>query len=135
MASIVLVSSIGLTTDRHFCGGQIKSYSLFGKAKTCYELVNKETQLSCVNSEINRYDGLAITKTPCCESKTKRFQIDADTSLSTTDFSPTQVQSFIVAFATVFNMSSLPRICVDYLNYKPPLIFRDVLVLIQSFLL
>lgn len=36
LAFIVLVSSIGLSLDVHYCNEEFKSFSLFGKAKQCH---------------------------------------------------------------------------------------------------
>jgi len=36
LATLVLVSSIGLSIDMHFCKGEFKSFSFVGEAKQCH---------------------------------------------------------------------------------------------------
>ena len=138
LALLVLVTSVGLTVDRHFCGGEMKSFSLVGKAKTCYELATGKPQPTCVKADNkDEFQGIAFSKKPCCENKTDHFQTDTDTSLqSASDALTVQTQHFLVAYVAVFVQSYVhyfsPK---QYLDYRPPSILRDIPVLIQSFLL
>lgn len=136
MAILILVSSIGFTIDQHFCGGQLKSFSLIGKAKDCYELATGEKQLSCPNHNIDSFKGLSISKKRCCENRTEHFQSDTEVPSSISNILNVDTQQFIVAYISVFiTRSLLIPLNGVHLSYKPPIIYSDIPILIQSFLL
>jgi len=140
MAILVLVSSTGFSIDVHYCQGQLKSFSLLGKAKSCHQEVKKQHckkhKKSC-QSALSNQEKLSSCKKNCCSNKTFKVESnDEAKKLQSLKLSQKQVQ-FITVFVQVFLLekTDLSRIILPHLNYIPPLMNKDIPVLIQSFLL
>ncbi len=140
MAMLMLVSSTGFSIDAHYCQGQMKSFSLFGKAKSCHEQSFKKQcsshKKSC-HAALSNSKELGKCKKGCCSNKTIHVEgNDEAKKIPTTEILPMQVQ-FFTAFVQVFILeyTQLNKAIIPYLNYIPPLLNQDIPVLIQSFLL
>lgn len=70
MAILLLFTSLGAAIDMHFCGGHLKSFSLYGKAKNCYELAG-EYEKSCSShpAEDAKKTTCSIGKKDCCQDQ------------------------------------------------------------------
>jgi hypothetical protein len=79
----------------------------------------------------------SMDKKDCCENKAYHFQADDTQQVKTDDFvEGLPLQRALIA--QVFQLSKQQLIetdTPDFSNYRPPLIYRDIPVLIQSFLL
>ena len=140
LALLMLVTSLGLTLDMHFCGDHLKSYSFFGKAKGCYEMSEGANKNTCSNDQMNmeQNDDCSIQKKNCCDNKTLDFQFDQDQQIQTADLSISQsLQQFITAYVAVFflNDFQIESDKPSFAHYKSPLIARDIYVLDEAFLL
>lgn len=74
----------------------------------------------------------------CCSTELEYFKLDQDQQTTQAEFQLTdELNQFITAFASVFlsNTSLQQTERPKYFLYKPPLILRDIPVLIQSFLI
>jgi len=112
---ILLVSTIGVTINKHYCGGKLADVSLFLEA-TC----------NCGDSEMS---------SDCCQLGSEHFQLDEDYSLSYFDFN---INPSVTAVLSITYLDFSNETCfspVDFLNYKPPLIERNIPLLVQSFLI
>ena len=80
--------------------------------------------------------GMTIHKN-CCTNKTidisADFVADKTSSTNLIEVQKVVVCAFVEAF--ILGSNSLNKLTVPYLNYMPPLLNRDIPVLIQSFLL
>ena len=128
LAAIMLISSIGITVNMHVCGGQVQSIALFVKAQTCKEEVVKP----CHGVDLHQ------KRAGCCEEKSlvvKGKVTNAEV------VKPIQVSSSfyligIIAPVLYSIHAADPAVsAIAYKQYKPPLIERDVTVLVQSFLI
>lgn len=141
MASLLLLSSTGFSVDLHFCKGQIKSFSLFGTAKSCHKTVASTCnakQKSCHSSlktqETSFKSGCEKT---CCSNAT--FNLEPDKDFHKVQLS--EASSFSVDFIAISpftiksRLQNLPNRIIPYLNYIPPLLKLDLLVWIQTFIL
>jgi len=120
----------------HFCGKNLKSFSLTGKAKNCFELAKSST-CSKHKKTTTIETACELSKKDCCHNKTIYLQADLTPDIPANDFliSP-QLQDFLIAYVTVyFQNKPINTVIPNYLHYKPPLISEDIPVLIQSFLL
>lgn len=140
MAMLVLVSSTGFSVDLHFCQGEVKSFSLLGKAPSCHEKLDKKhcnkQQKSCHTAPANQ-DDLKHCKKDCCSNQTIKVEHnDEAKKLQTIELSQKQIK-FISAFIQGFLLekTDLSKAIVPHLNYVPPLLSKDIPVLVQSFLL
>ena len=137
LAFLMFLTSTGLSIDMHFCGNHLKSFSLTGKAKNCFELAKSSTcpkhkkEVATANVECE------MSKKDCCHNKTLNLQADLTPDLPANDFliSP-QLDRFIIAYVAVF-IDNKPETVAkpSFAHYKPPLIPRDIPVLVQSFLI
>ena len=140
LAFLMFSTSVGFALDMHYCSGKLKSVNFFGKAKTCHEMTVEAPMKNCPHHQkmVEQIQGCSIENKDCCENKTLRFQSDQDQQVQTFDFVVNkQLQQFITAYVVIFfnNNFSIESDTPSFAHYKPPLILRDIPVLIQSFLL
>ncbi len=142
LAIVMFFTSFSYSVDVHYCQGHLKSVKLFGQAKTCHEMAAENSTKACSSSKHNDHHNSkscadADDEKDCCQNKTFNFESDDDQQiLSSTLLDLDQVQ-FLASFVVQY-LLTLDR-CTDdnprYTQYRPPLLFRDIPVLIQSFLL
>lgn len=139
LALLMFTTSVGFAVDMHYCQGQLKSVSFFGKAKSCHEMADAASRKNCTlhkkMKEQNK--GCSIDKNGCCENETQYFHSDQDQKTQGFDITLSkQLQQFVVAYTFVFIVHTPANTNnLTFSFYKPPLIERDIPVLIQSFLL
>jgi len=126
LAFLVLVSSSFVVIDEHYCCNNLESFSIFGRADVC-----DKGMPTC---EID-YNSNSLSEKSCCSNNTKviegsTFKINPqiEIDLFQLDFiKPT----FNYELKNFFNFKEKTH----FKNYLPPLITRDLLVLIQRFLI
>ncbi len=128
LALLVLVSSSSFMVNMHFCGGHVQSVSLIKEAAQC----PMEVQLPPCHKKMD------AKKSGCCQDKHVAFEGK--------DFN-TQIQDFsMLTWQSIHWVASLPMIMEviqvnealaysNYTPYKPPIVERDIPVLVQSFLI
>ncbi len=140
MACLILLTSVGACVDMHFCQGNLKSFSLVGKAKSCYQLIDSNSKKQCCSKHQQNDQkprGCSIGKKACCHDKMVQLISEYDMDIPSNSVMPNQeVQSFLVAFISnllqpLIDDDSL----VEHFSYKPPLITRDIYVLLETYLL
>lgn len=127
LALLVLVSSSSFMVNMHFCGGHVQSISLVNEAAPC----PMEVQLPPCHKE------MAVKKSGCCEDKHVAFE-GKDFNAKVQDFS-------LLNWQAINWVVTLPIMEVIQVNealafsnhtpYKPPIVERDIPVLVQSFLI
>ena len=137
LALMVLVSSMSYTIDFHYCQGQLKSFSLFGKAKNCHEMASK--MASCHHKK--QVDEMSKTCSEgdnnCCNNKTVYFESDFDEQIINFDYLSLESLSFAVAFehSSFDDLFEVIKDVIPFAHHKPPLIRKDIPVLFETFLL
>lgn len=138
MAFLMLTTSVNLAIDLHYCQGQLKSFSLFGKAKSCHE-IKATSMINCPHHQkmVRETEGCSMSKKGCCDNRLLQIQFDKDQMNSNSEFVVSQeLQQFLVAFVEVFfHNVSVEKTIQNHQFYQPPIVFRDIPVLHQSFLL
>jgi hypothetical protein len=139
MALLIFITSVGFTMDMHYCKDELKSVNFFGKAKSCHEVSEGAVKKVCPHHQkmMEQSDNCSMDKKDCCENKTYHFQAD-DTQQVKTDNFVENLPLQRALIAQVFQLSKQQLIETDtpaFAHYQPPLIPRDIPVLIQSFLL
>lgn len=142
MAFLMFFTSVGFAMDMHYCGGQLKSVSFFGKAKTCHDIAEEsETPMmkDCPHHKKMMAENKGCSEDKdCCSNKTVHLQSDQVQKNQTNDFVVSkELKQFAIAYVTVFFADdfNLEREAANFGHYKPPLIQRDIPVLNQTFLL
>ncbi|NOS90851.1 MAG: hypothetical protein HOP30_02910 [Cyclobacteriaceae bacterium] len=130
LALFVLTSSISHSVSFHFCGGEIESVAIFGKAQPC-----AMHDRACDHNGNTNHS--SIHHKGCCEDAT--FKIDSDKYLSKIAEKITvENAQFIFARSTDVVQEFTPGVGLTsspFLNYKPPLIERDITILVHTFLI
>ena len=123
MAFLIFLTSAGFSIDMHFCGQDLKSFSLTGKAKNCFELAKSGT--CAMHKKMTTVKvACEMSKKDCCHNKTLYLKADLTPDIPTNDFliSP-QLQDFVIAYVTVFFENRPSDLIVpNYLHYKLSLI-------------
>ena len=136
LAILMFFTSAGLSIDMHFCQGNFKSFSLIGKAKNCHELAQTST---CKHHKapIQEETCEKTDKKDCCENRTLTLDSDQDQQIQTANFTLTkEIKQFVTAYIYAFHQDKITEEeVISFALYRPPLIQRDIPVLIQSFLL
>lgn len=137
LALLMFCTSIGFAVDMHFCKGDFKSFSFLDKAPSCHELSAKVTcphhqkmmEEACLEGNKDNRN--------CCKNKTVHIEADQDLQIQSSDLLSLHYQATLVFVQTkiLYQNLSLSQISFPFQHYKPPLLFRDVPVLMQSFLL
>ncbi len=136
MAFIMLSTSVSFAVDLHFCQGKLKSVSLLGEAKTCHEKQDK-VMVACPKHGTMMVDAATCgsDKNGCCQNKSLQIESNQDEVLPVSNkIAQVQLQNFALAYAATFYSYPSTSVTPDYQEYKPPLILRDIPVLIQCFL-
>ncbi|HRI80681.1 MAG TPA: hypothetical protein PLR06_14215 [Cyclobacteriaceae bacterium] len=127
LAAIMLITSIGVTINFHLCGGKVQSSALFVKAQPC-----KDVQKPCHGTEHHS------EKNGCCEEKSVALKGGEATALvkAPTHISPSfnliaVILPVLYSIVDLESSVSTPR----YAHYKPPLIEKDITVLVHTFLI
>ena len=130
MAILMLFTSVGFSADLHFCKGELKSFSVFGKAESCHTM-----KKSC-----SHHENMVVADTSekdCCSNKTIEID-DLDTDFNVAlDVELTDLQvKFVASFVCSFFSLSPPRVVkstfYDAFDPLPPM---DIYVLLERFLI
>ncbi|MEQ8706006.1 MAG: hypothetical protein RIC19_18900 [Phaeodactylibacter sp.] len=138
MAVLLLTSSVSFAVDMHFCKGELKSISFWGKAPSCHEQAT--AKITCPHHQKMMADKgeAALKKSNCCDNHTVQVEAEHERQTQTSgelELKPSS-QQFLLAYTCAFLLPQ-PAILSStrYQHYKPPLIYTDIPVLTQSFLL
>lgn len=122
----------------HLCGGELQNIAFFAKAESCNH-VSKDHHVAKKNkSSCPFHSSTKKNKDGCCDDKELMLEFLDVTSVFG---APMQLS---VHHGILFQLpqTSLNKVVLSilfkrpqYLNYKPPLIFKDIPVHIQSFLI
>lgn len=140
MAFLLFLSTSGMTMDMHFCQGKLKRVNLFGKAKTCAEVVacykicqSKSKSKASGKKSCHSNDG---DHSGCCNNAGLILDLDYDFGgFVTSELGSVQEHLLTPIVSDVLPSKVVQTLNVPYLNYKPPLLTRDIQVLVQSFLI
>lgn len=132
LAFLMFFTSIGYSIDFHYCKGDLKSFSLFGKAASCH------TQKKSCPNHTNTQLSPEKEKDCCSNEKLEIDNLDVDYDISSTiDFNDLQVKSKVI-FAFVHNYIEHNFNYIKSSNYfkkAVPIPQRDIYVLLERYLL
>ena len=130
LAILMLFTSVGFSADLHFCKGEFKSFSLFGKAESCHTV-----KKSCPHHS-NKVVSDQSEK-DCCSNKTIEFDdLDSDYNISIdaelTDIQLKFVTSFVCSFFSITPNRVVKSSFLGPNDLLPP---TDIYVLLERFLI
>ena len=123
LAILVLLGSAGVTVNRHFCMGKLKSVAIFGEAEKCHK---EQTKKSCPFHP-------AVEEQPegkkkgCCDDESNLVQID-DQERTPVEALPTLIAlppDFPPQLFTHLPLHPRPRKRSRYEHYHPPPLIPD----------
>lgn len=121
MAMFILLTTAGFALHKHHCTVTKKTITSVAHVEGCCGTQEKEQE--CPKG--------------CCQDETEYIQIDTELTLPATahEFTPEQFVA-VLQYCILNNLfNAETKTSAKYLNYKPPLLLRDIPVLIQSFLI
>ncbi len=122
LAFIVLFSTMSFSVKLHHCHKHLYSTSIFKNVKTC-EMNVKMT--SSNKSSIEDNDDCCITET---------YLKKGDNELIKTS-NKVNFETFVFLYTYLNVFEGLEKNTIPFLNYDPPLIFNDIIVLHETFLI
>ncbi|NND77013.1 MAG: hypothetical protein HKN39_02375 [Flavobacteriales bacterium] len=139
LALLVFVLASGFTFNFHYCQNELRNVNVFGEVKTCHELASKENSSHCNKMESPCHSIIVENDEcdkGCCDNKLlvvepedKFFQSEV---VSIQDVTPVMLAVIITTFSSYdLTEYSIP----EHLNFKPPLSGKDILILVQTFLI
>jgi len=136
MAFVMFTTTVNLAIDMHYCQGQFKSMSFFGKAETCHEKVAPK-MANCPHHQkmMTDSEGCSIERKGCCDSKSIHIQSDNDQLNATSEIPANQeLQQFFIAFVEVFFKNIvIKKSSPAYIHYQSPVLIKDTYVLFETF--
>ncbi|MBK8503536.1 MAG: hypothetical protein IPL46_15785 [Saprospiraceae bacterium] len=137
LSALMFLTSVGFSIDMHYCQGQLKSYSLMGKAKSCHSV--DKAKVTCPHHQkmAAKPKGSDLAKKDCCSNKTLHFQLDQGQKAHEADFSFQNHLPTLAVPVSIFTWyaPNWTNSIYGFVFYEPPLITKDQIVLKQSFLL
>ncbi|HEY4654324.1 MAG TPA: hypothetical protein VIH22_07410 [Cyclobacteriaceae bacterium] len=125
----MLTSSVSPSVSLHFCAGEIQNVAIFGKAQSC------KTDNNCDHGK--RKNHTSLQQRGCCEDAMAICMLDEYSYAAKEKITIEVTQSFLIPpVSLIENANSCKAIDdIHHRSYKPPLIDRDITILIQTFLI
>lgn len=136
LSVLILLSSLNFMIDLHYCQGNLKSFSIVGKAKNCHEMAKE--MASCPHHKASQSPmACGDEDSNCCQNKAMFVDADVDEPIFFVNQLDLNLQKFVVAYVLTyyFNPLEITRKVTTFANYIPPLIPKDIAVLYETFLL
>ncbi|GAB5564308.1 MAG: hypothetical protein Wins2KO_13710 [Winogradskyella sp.] len=122
LSLLVLMSTLSLTVEKHFCGDRLVDVAIFTETKTCCAHKTQQEDKE---------------KKSCCKDEVEI--IAGNDELATTSFEDFDMlqKHVIVAYAfSYLNLyQSLPKKIIPHRDYSPPLLVCDIHILDETFLI
>lgn len=126
LATLVLFTTMSFTVDMHYCGDMMVDVSVVDNATTC-GMDHNQSKNACVNE---------VQDDSCCSDKQLivKGQDEIKASFDTLTF---EQQAFVATyFYSYINLfDGLDEQVVPFRDYKPPLLFRDIQKLHETYLI
>jgi hypothetical protein len=123
MALLVLISTLSVSIEKHYCGDHLVDVAFFTEAQKC-------------GMEASDTDTL-LTKNSCCKDVIDLLEGQDELNSEKTKDLNTNQKVFIMSFASVFSGLNLlePQINAQFEHYSPPKVVQDIQILNEVFLI
>lgn len=133
LSLLVLLSSTSFTFSMHFCMGQLESIALFSGAESCAMV---KQQSPCASEKHDLGCDHDTTIKGCCEDHTLVIEGREDLKVvSKTTLPEFQMAAVVISTLISYLFLKPTTNYYSFQDYSPPLIERDIPVLVQSFLI
>ena len=126
MAFVVLFSTMSFTINKHYCGDELVSSTLFLKGESCGMDMQKSSE----------EDDCSIKKDNCCTDVIICVEGQKELKLNYYDLRFEQqvfVAAFMLSYMNLFE--GLPNNIVPFKNYSPPMLIKNIQILDEVFLI
>ena len=131
LSILVLFGSTSFTVSMHFCMEQMESIAFFKDAQECEMM----TQTPPCHKDEDNTEGDHEDVDGCCEDRVNLIE-GQDEFKEAVSVSVPSLQFFAVLYAAAFHSLASPLLeSYNYKTYFPPIIERDIPVLVQSFII
>ncbi|MDN3492864.1 HYC_CC_PP family protein [Winogradskyella bathintestinalis] len=124
LSFLVLLSTLSLTIEKHFCGDTLIDVAIFTETEKCSE-------------DVIEIDQVSITKNSCCKDEIDI--IEGLSEMTITSFEDLDVIQQHVLFTFAYSYSNLfenlPNIGNSDKDYSPPILVKDIQVLDETYLI
>lgn len=128
LAFTMLFSTLSFSVDKHYCGNQLFSESIFSHARDC--------GMQQMNLCDKKATSNAIKSNGCCHNVQVFIQGQNLEQKALTAIALELSQVALIVDFKAFNFEqAYQHHPVAYQNYTPPLLVNDIPVLVQSFLI
>jgi hypothetical protein len=126
LAMSVLFSTTGILMGKHFCKQEMQTEKVLVKTKSCCQSNN-----ATCGSENSGCDK------DCCSHEYEYFQSNQDKLVQNADLPSLNKPAFLATLLLVFDIEipSIDRNTQHFKAYRPPIVERDISVLLQTFLI
>lgn len=124
LALLLMVSTVGITLNKHYCMGRLAEVSILHKADNCAEKMGLEKGTPCPMD--------------CCHDTEEHFEVDNYQHVSFQfEFDHISLVLLPVNFLELDKLAEqlVPLRKLRFYQYSPPLISRDLPVLHDTFLI
>lgn len=135
MALLIMVVTTGFSVSQHYCMGELLYSSILGNAEACP--MDMEKPPSCHKQDNNDTSTHSLSEKPCCENHKASIEGQEIPSIVKNNDHLVPSAKFLISFTCTFLPNYLPaqNNYLHFVDYRPPLLKRDIPVLIQSFLI
>ena len=128
LAATIFFSTVSFAVDMHFCCNKLVDMTFFGKAESCSDIALKEDNNSRQCTSIQEKD--------CCSNKTIVKTADESIKKAQTHNEFENIVFLNTFFYTYLNLfEGLETNVIPFEQYRPPLLYRDILLLHETFLI
>ncbi|NRD20938.1 hypothetical protein HNV08_12850 [Winogradskyella eckloniae] len=124
LSFLVLVSSLSLTIEKHFCGETLVDVAIFSDIEKCAD-------------DVVKTDATSVVKKTCCKD-----EIDVIAGLSEITInsfedldSIHQQILFAYSYSYISLFEGLPKLIIPHEAYTPPKLIKDIQVLDETYLI
>jgi hypothetical protein len=123
MALLVLLSTLSITIDKHYCADKLVDVALYSKAKGCCPAAVPAESMA--------------SEEGCCKNETDLLVGQDELSLHRSELTPEAQKVFIISLAYVFYGLHSFRVQKDipFDEYSPPKLSKDLQLLHEVYLI
>ncbi|MCB0704832.1 MAG: hypothetical protein KDC34_05955 [Saprospiraceae bacterium] len=132
LSFLVYISSMGLVVNSHYCQERLKGVSIFVQPENCHS--KKEGPVCPFHQKAMATD---TGENNCCHNKSHLVKEDPETVAQVYDIAnpPMLFLALIPQIPSLLSAQVIHSGAATYLNYKPPIVERDISVLFETFLI
>ncbi|MBO6605978.1 MAG: hypothetical protein JJ905_03940 [Psychroserpens sp.] len=124
MAMLLLLSTVSITVEKHYCGDTLIDVAVFSEVDRC-------------GMEASENEQKTITKKSCCKDIIDVIEGQDQLTVKVLDDLDLDQQQFLLSYVIAYKQlfESLPKQTIPNLYYPPPEIVRDIQVLDEVYLI